>query len=84
MKYRLKQKVRIIKQRKTDGRYNFGTIVGTDLEQNGFYLGYLNFEEFLRRFTIEKYKVVYIDCATKRACTEWFYVNEIDCGKEKL
>lgn len=74
----MNQKVRILEPRKTDGRYNEGTIFGMEKTQNAFYLGYRNESEFKARFTGEKYKVVYIDCFTKRACEEWIYADQLE------
>ena len=78
MKFRMNQKVKILSSKKLDGRYNYGKIVGMEKCQNGCYMGYKNEKEFLARYTIEKFKVVYIDCATNRACEEWFYANQLD------
>jgi hypothetical protein len=78
MKFRMNQKVKILKGRKMDGRYNFGNIYGIEKIQNAVYLGYLNEEEFKRRFDREQYKVIYFDCVTNKACEEWFLDNELE------
>lgn len=75
---RFKQKVKILSSLKTDGRYNYGKIVGIELLQDGYYLGYTSEKEYLARFTVPKYKVAYVDCATKNACTEWFLEKDIE------
>ena len=74
----MNQKVKILSNRKTDGRYNVGNVYGIEKIQNAIYMGYLNEVEFKNRFTREKYKVVYIDCFTKRACEEWFLDSELE------
>jgi len=40
----------------------------------------LDEREYLQRFTVPRYKIAYIDCVTKRACTEWFSANELEKG----
>ena len=79
MKFKMKQKVWIISSRKTDGRYNRGTIVGVELNYYG--LGYLTEAQFIRDHGHARYKVAYIDVFTTRACSEWF--SECDLIKEK-
>ena len=81
MKFRMNQKVKILKGQKSDGRYNYGNIYGIEKIQNAIYLGYRNEKEFKDRFTREKYKVVYFDCFTNRACEEWFLDNELEVAK---
>lgn len=78
MKFRMNQKVNILDGRKIDGRYNQGYVYGIEKIQNNCYLGYKDEKEFRSRFTREKYKVVYIDCVTKRACEEWFLDSQLD------
>jgi len=77
-KFRFKQKVKIESSKKADGRFNFGHVVGIELIQDAFYLGYKNESEYLRRFSMARYKVAYIDCVTERACNEWFEEHELD------
>lgn len=74
---RLKSKVKILSSRKTDGRYNSGMIVGVSLASPSVYIGYVNENEFLARFTTVSYKIAYIDCVTKNACVEWFSEKDI-------
>jgi hypothetical protein len=74
----MKQKVKIIKHRKIDGRYNYGTIVGIEMIQDACYLGYRNEKEYVARFTVPRYKVAYVDCFTTRAQTEWFDKKELE------
>ena len=81
MKFRMNQKVKILKGQKTDGRYNHGNIYGVEKIQNGVYLGYRDENEFKNRFTRERYKVVYFDCVTNRACEEWFFDDELESIK---
>jgi len=68
----MKQKVKILKDQKSDGRFNSGTIVGIEMTQDAYYLGYINEREYVARFTVPRYKVAYVDCFTNRAQTEWF------------
>lgn len=75
---RFKQKVKILSSKKNDERYNYGRIVGIELIQDGYYLGYSSEKEYLSRFTVPKYKVAYIDCVTKSACTEWFLEKDLE------
>lgn len=77
MALRMGKKVKILRQ-KTDGRFNFGKIVGVELMEDNMYLGYMNKREYLSRFTVPRYKVAYIDVVTERACTEWFNDNEVE------
>ena len=72
--FRLKQRVKIVSSQKTDGRFNFGRIVGIKIHQNNNYLGYKTEKEFISRFDGSNctYHVAYIDCVTKRACVEEF------------
>lgn len=72
------KKVKILTSEKTDGRYNYGKIVGIELLEDRYYLGYIDEREFLNRFTMERYKVAYIDCVTNRANTEWVYVEDLE------
>jgi hypothetical protein len=81
LKFRMNQKVRILKNRKMDGRYNVGNIYGIEKIQDAFYLGYRDKEEYKRRFNREKYKVVYFDCVTNNACEEWFFDDELESFK---
>ena len=74
----MNQKVKILNSRKTDGRYNYGNIYVIEKIQNALYLGYRDEEEYKKRFTREKYKVVYFDCVTNRAYEEWFLDNELE------
>ena len=78
MKFRMNQTVKILPSKKVDGRYNYGSIFGIEKVQNNYYLGYRDEKEFKSRFTRERYKVVYIDCTTDRACEEWFYDDELE------
>jgi len=78
--FRMKQKVRIKRDQKTDGRFNAGTIIGIAMEEGGAWLGYTSEKEFLARFNRPTYKVAYVDCVTERACTEWF--DEPDLEKK--
>lgn len=71
MKFRMGQKVKIISSKKTDGRFNYGTIVGIEKEQDAFYLGYISEREYLSRFTVINYKIAYIDCVNERATFIW-------------
>ena len=78
--FRLKQKVKIISSQKMDGRFNFGTVVGAVIQQNGSYLGYKNEREFMARFdgSRVKYTVAYIDCVTGSATVEEFTQSELE------
>ena len=76
-KFRMRQKVVIIPSRKTDGRYNQGTVVGIEFVQDGCYLGYNSEKEYLARYTVPRYKVAYVDCVTLQASTTWFCENEL-------
>ena len=78
MKFRMNGKVKIISNKKVDGRYNYGTILGIEKIQDDFYLGYTSEKEFLSRYTQYKYKVVYIDCVTQRANEEWFHEDDLE------
>jgi len=80
--YRMKQNLKILSSQKKDGRFNFGKVVGIELTEDAYYLGYKDKKEFLDRFTIAKYKLAYIDCFTKRACTEWFNERELSTEKK--
>ncbi len=78
--FRLKQKVRIISEKKIDGRFNQGIIVGVVMLQNGNYLGYKNAKEFMARFDGKnaKYTVAYIDCFTEKACVNEYSQTELE------
>lgn len=83
-KFRMKQKVKIISSQKTDGRFNYGRVVGIEIKQNAFCLGYSNKTEFFKRFdgaSIE-YTIAYIDCVTNRACVEKFMDKELNNDSE--
>lgn len=75
----LGNKVRITSQQKTDGRYNIGKVIGVEFLPDAYYLGYTDEREFLSRFTSKnaRYKVAYVDCATDRACAEWYGATEL-------
>ena len=76
MKYRMNQKV-IVPENWTDKLYVcYGYIVGVEKIQNNTYLGYLNFSEYKKRFTEEKYKVIYE--SYNRATEKWYYSSELD------
>lgn len=78
MKFKLKSKVKLSRQ-KADGSFNYGTIIGIELLEDNFYLGYKNEKEYLNRFKGKaRYKVLYIDNFTKRAIQDWFSENEIE------
>lgn len=76
-KFRMNQKVTILKGRKMDGRYNHGTIIGVQKVETQIFLSYRDEKEFLKRFNGFQYKVAYIDCVTNRACVEWFNPNDL-------
>jgi len=78
--FRLRQKVKIKSSEKMDGRFNYGTIVGVELLQNGSYLGYRTEREFLNRFDGKSaiFKVAYVDCVTDRACVETYSMHELE------
>lgn len=80
-KFRIKNKVYIKSSKKIDGRYNRWTILWIEFYENWSSLWYFSETQFLNRFTKVKYKVMYIDCFTQRACQEWFY--EEDLQKDK-
>lgn len=75
--YRMKSKVKIISRQKSDGRFNFGVIVGIELIQDAYYLGYKTEKEFVSKFIVPKYKVAYVDCFTNKAHSEWFAESEL-------
>lgn len=81
--FKLRQKVRITSEQKTDGRFNEGRIVGIELLQDGYFLGYKNEKEFMERFNGRqvRYTVAYIDCFTKQACVREFSESELESCK---
>lgn len=81
--FRLKQKVHIASEQKTDGRFNEGRIVGIELLQDGYFLGYKDEKEFMGRFNGRqvRYTVAYIDCFTKKACVREFSESELESCK---
>ncbi len=68
-KYKLGQKLYILSSKKTDGRYNQGTIVGVSLD-NSYSFGYFSYKQFLDSFKYIDYKVAYQDCSTERFCVD--------------
>lgn len=78
MKFKLNQVVKIISNRKTDGRYNSGRIIGIEKYNPEFVFGYFSLKHFYESFTGTKYKVAYQDCFTNRFCQEWFCEDELD------
>lgn len=81
--FRIKQKVTILKSKKIDGRYNEGIVVGIEVLQNEYYLGYKSKQEFYKRFDGRsvKYKVAYIDCFNEKAYVEEFFQSDLKLGK---
>ena len=71
----LNKKVWITKDRKIDGRYNKGKIVGIDKTYP--YLTFKNEADFFKSFEVSRYKVAYIDCFTGRSETEWVMPTEL-------
>ena len=61
----------ILKDRKTDGRYNKGVIV--EIEKEYPSLGFMTEAQYFRDFREYRYKVAYVDVFTKRAGAEWVY-----------
>ena len=79
---RMKSKVKIISEQKTDGRHNYGTVIGVELIPDAHYLGFRNEKEYIARHNTPRYKVAYVDCVTKRACTGWYTEHEIELGRK--
>lgn len=77
MTFRMRQHVTILFQPKADGSHNHGIILGIDYEQDGFYLGYRDYREWIAQHTVPRYKVCYIDCVTNRACTGWYQEHQL-------
>lgn len=76
--FRLKSKVKILSSNKINGAFNYGVIVGVELMENAYYLTYKNEKEFVARHNTPIYRVAYIDCVTKRGCSEWFDEKELE------
>ncbi len=81
MTYRMKQKVYIVGQPKTDGRVNEGIIVGIELSPDAWYLGYWTKQDFYSKFTSARYKVAYQDCFTEKFCQEWYSEKDLSIKK---
>lgn len=81
MKFRMGSNVWIShrSQRKTDGKYNRGKIVGIESTSDSLY--FVSESDFYRGFEIYRYKVAYIDVFTGRGCSEWF--SEMCLSKNK-
>ena len=81
MKFRMNSKVWISHkgERKTDGRYNQGKIVGVQAINDG--LCFAGKAEFFAGFNSFRYKVAYIDVCTERGVSKWF--NEGCISKSK-
>ena len=81
MKFRINSKVWISHkaQRKTDGRYNQGKVVGVEANNNALY--FVGSYDFYRGFDSFRYKVAYIDVCTGKGISEWF--NEEYLSKSK-
>lgn len=84
-KFKLRQEVKLLSSMKSDGSYNYGRIMGIEIQQNGFYLGYANKSEFFARFdgSMVNYKVAYIDCVTQRAETLWLSQDKLEKKQKK-
>jgi hypothetical protein len=79
----MKQRVTILSSKKIDGRYNDGIVLGIEMVQYAYGIGYANKKEFYARFTVPRYKVVFIDCVTERAGQAWFNEDELERGLKK-
>lgn len=78
-KFKLGSKVYILSNRKTDGRYNRGVVVGVIL--NNYNLYSITEKHFIDSFGDPVYKVAYVDVFTKKCMTE--NVCEEELSKEK-
>lgn len=76
-KYKLGMRVQIHAFPKSDGRLNSGKVVGVEAIQDATYIGYVDENEFLKRFSEYTYKVAYIDCFTKKACAAWYRQEDL-------
>lgn len=72
-------KVWILKDRKTDGRYNRGIVVGAEKDYQK--LGFITESQYFRDFVEYRYKVAYVDVFTGRANAEWIYHTDISKTK---
>lgn len=74
-------KVWLVNNRKIDGRYNRGKVVGVEKVYN--YLGFMTETQYLAAFELYRYKVAYVDVFTGRACAEWVSVGDVAVAKPK-
>ena len=81
MKFRMNSKIWIShkSERKTDGRYNQGKIVGVEANNDGLY--FVGKADFFRGFDSFRYKVAYIDVCTGKGVSKW--LNEDYLSKSK-
>lgn len=66
-------------ERKTDGSYNQGKVVGIELSYYG--LGYISKAQFLNDHEHPRYKIAYIDCFTNKAVSSWYSEDQLSKDK---
>jgi hypothetical protein len=76
---KMNAKVWIVSQRKIDGRYNRGQVVG--LEKTYGYLGFVSQTQFLSDFKLARVKVAYVDVFTGKGSAEWFSLDDLSKDK---
>jgi len=77
----MNQAVGILSSKKTDGRYNRGTIVGIELQHDGS-LWCMTQKDFVSQFKQARYKVAFTDVFTTRSSAEWFQEHELCIPKD--
>ena len=75
----MNKKVWDIGNRKTDGRYNCGKIVGIKKIYEG--LGYVTERQYLSDFVEYEYLFAYVDCFTGMALAEWLHYSKLSTTK---
>ena len=78
MGLKLNQTVKILASKKTDGRYNFGKIIGIEKYNPNFIFGYVDLKHFYNSLEGTRYKVAYQDCFTNRFCQDWYCEKELE------
>ena len=75
----MNKKVWITKDRKTDGEYNKGKVVGIKKIYEG--LGFYTESQYLNGFIEYEYLVAFVDTSTKRGYAEWVYYEDLSLKK---
>lgn len=75
---RIGDRVKILLSRKVGDRYNYGTIIGTQLLTKGIYIHFENEEDAVRLHDKPIYCVLYVDSVTNKCNRIWYDEDDLE------